>query len=137
VNEEEARARFAEAKVARLTTVGPDGHPHVVPVVFEVEANRIYSGVDEKPKRHARLKRLRNIAANPAVSMLVDHYEDDWEMVWWVRADGEARVVEDSSELGRARDLLRAKYPQYLDLELDIGGAVAIDVSRWSSWSYR
>jgi PPOX class probable F420-dependent enzyme len=137
VNEQEDRRRFAAAQVARLTTVGPDARPHVVPVVFVVEGDRIYSGVDEKPKRGTLLKRLRNIRGNPAVSVLVDHYEDDWERVWWVRADGDARIVEDDEELRRARDLLRAKYPQYRELELDIGGAIAIDVSRWSSWSYR
>jgi PPOX class probable F420-dependent enzyme len=108
-----------------------------VPVVFAVEGDRIHSGVDEKPKRDSRLKRLRNISENSSVSMLVDHYEDDWENVWWVRADGDARVVEDDGELEHARELLRAKYPQYEELGLGIGGAIVIDVTRWSFWSYR
>jgi PPOX class probable F420-dependent enzyme len=137
VNEQEARRRFAAAQVARLTTVGPDARPHIVPVVFAVEGDRIYSGIDEKPKRDGRLKRLRNISENPAVSMLVDHYEDDWEKLWWVRADGEGRTVQDDAEIRHARELLLAKYPQYRELELDIGGAIAVDVARWSFWSYR
>jgi PPOX class probable F420-dependent enzyme len=137
VNEQEARRRFAAAQVARLGTVGLDARPHIVPVVFAVEGDRIYSGIDEKPKRDGRLKRLRNISENPAVSMLVDHYEDDWEKLWWVRADGDGRIVEDDEEIRHARELLLAKYPQYRELELDIGGAIAVDVARWSFWSYR
>ena len=137
MNEQEARRRFAAAQVARLGTVGRYARPHIVPVVFAVEGDRIYSGIDEKPKRDGRLKRLRNISENPAVSMLVDHYEDDWEKLWWVRADGEGRTVQDDAEIRRARELLLAKYPQYRELELDIGGAIAVDVARWSFWSYR
>jgi PPOX class probable F420-dependent enzyme len=137
VSDGEGRKRFADAHIARLATVGPDGRPHIVPVVFAVDGDRIYSGIDDKPKRgRLKLKRLQNIAANPAVSILADHYEDDWEKLWWVRSDGEAYVVEDEAELERARELLRTKYPQYGELGLDIGGAIAIDVSRWSSWSY-
>jgi PPOX class probable F420-dependent enzyme len=134
----EARSRFAAARVARLATADAAGRPHLVPVAFALDADRVYSAIDDvKPKATRRLKRLQNIAANPAVSILADHYEDDWEKLWWVRADGEAYVVEDEAELERARELLRTKYPQYGELGLDIGGAIAIDVSRWSSWSYR
>ena len=137
MNEGEAKARFAEASVARLATADADGRPHVVPVVFVVHGDTIHSGVDEKPKRHSHLKRLRNIAANPAVTLLVDHYEDDWEKVWWVRADGQARIAEDENELDTIRRELTSKYPQYVELDLEIGGAIAIDVDRWSWWSYR
>ncbi|MBI3692389.1 MAG: pyridoxamine 5'-phosphate oxidase family protein, partial [Mycolicibacterium aromaticivorans] len=70
--------RFATATVARLATVTPDGPPHVVPIVFAVAESTIYTAVDGKPKTTQRLRRLANIEANPRVSILVDHYEDDW-----------------------------------------------------------
>jgi PPOX class probable F420-dependent enzyme len=136
VNEDEARARFAAGAVARLATAGPDGRPHIVPVVFAVEGDRIYSGIDEKPKKGSELKRLKNIAANPLVSILVDHYEDEWRDIWWVRADGVARLADDEDEVAHARGLLRQKYPQYEATGLAIGGAIVIDVRAWRSWSF-
>ena len=122
-------SRFAEALVARLATVAADGTPHLVPVVFAVQGQTVFTAVDGKPKSTRRLKRLANIAANPRVSMLVDHYADDWSTLWWIRADGEAKVVEDDS----ARDLLRSKYPQYQTVSLD-GPVIEVSVRRWSSW---
>src|SRR5258708_26251847 len=107
------RIRFASAPVARLATVGADGRPHVVPICFAIDEPTLYFAVDSKPKRTTNLKRLRNIAANSAVSILVDHYEDDWSLLWWVRVDGDARVVTDDSEVQRAAKLLAARYSQY------------------------
>ena len=131
---EEARSRFAIARVARLATVGGDGAPHVVPITFAIDGDRIVTAVDAKPKRGALLRRLVNIRANPRVSVLVDGYDDDWAKLWWVRADGEARVVEADPELGPALALLRARYPQYATVTL-IGPAVVIDVRHWVGWS--
>lgn len=107
----EARRRFADARVARLATVDEHGSPHLVPVVFaRYGADGIVTAVDHKPKTTPRLKRLRNITARSAVSLLVDVYDDDWDRLWWVRADGEARVVPaDAALVGP----LSAKYPQY------------------------
>src|SRR5437879_13168780 len=106
------RRRIADAKVARLATVGAGGKAHVVPITFAVDGDTIYFAVDAKPKRSRDLKRLRNIAANPAVSVLVDHYEDDWTRLWWVRADGPARVVQDHADAARATDPLAVRSPQ-------------------------
>ena len=89
----EARRRFAAAGVARLATVSPGGRPHLVPVTFAVDGDVIYSAVDAKPKTTTRLARLRNIAAEPRVAMLADHYGPDWDRLWWVRADGAATVL--------------------------------------------
>ncbi|HEV7536536.1 MAG TPA: TIGR03668 family PPOX class F420-dependent oxidoreductase, partial [Acidimicrobiia bacterium] len=110
---EELAALAAAAPVARLATVGPDGRPHLVPCCFAVDGDVAYSIVDHKPKRSAALRRLDNIAANPAVCLLVDHYEDDWTALWWVRFDGHARVVVDGPEHAAAVAVLCAKYPQY------------------------
>jgi PPOX class probable F420-dependent enzyme len=136
VLEPEARERFAASRVARLATVGPDGRPHLVPVVFAVAADTVYSAVDDaKPKVTARLKRLANIAANPAVALLADHYDDDWRALWWVRADGDARLLEPgASEASSALDLLAARYAQYRERRPP-GVVIAVDVTRWSGWS--
>src|SRR6187200_678063 len=127
----EARARFAAARVARLATVAVDGRPHLVPVVFALDRDTLYTAVDDvKPKATARLKRLANIAANPAVALLADHYEDDWGALWWVRADGTARLVDPAEpEAARARALLAVRYPQYADAPPP-GVAIAVDVTR-------
>lgn len=134
---DEARARFASEPVARLATVAAHGAPHLVPITFVVEGDRIVSAIDAKPKRGGRLRRLQrleNIAANPRVSVLVDRYDDDWRRLWWVRADGAARIVEDGSELMRTLDLLRDRYLQYREVDL-IGPAIVVEVERWTGWS--
>jgi len=133
VDLEEARRRFAGARVARLATVRPDGAPHAVPVVFVLEGGTVWFVVDRKPKRHRRLQRLANLEADPRASVLVDAYDEDWRRLWWVRADGRARIVASGRELERAIDLLAAKYPPYAERRPP-GPAVAIEVARWSWW---
>jgi PPOX class probable F420-dependent enzyme len=131
----EARRRFASARVARLATADASGQPHLVPIVFAVEDDRVYSAVDAKPKRTAALRRLDNVRANPAVALLVDHYDDaDWDALWWVRADGRGRVLDAGcEEARRAVALLSARYPQ----QRGAGAVLAVDVERWSGWSAR
>jgi PPOX class probable F420-dependent enzyme len=133
VTADEARARFAAAKVARLATADAAGRPHLVPVAFVVAGETIYSATDAKPKRTRSLRRLANVRANPAVSLLVDHWDDeDWSALWWARADGRGRVLApDDPEARRAVDLLRARYPQ----QRDAGEVLAVDVERWSGWN--
>ena len=132
---DEARRRFAAGRVARLATADAAGRPHLVPIVFALADETIYSAVDAKPKRKTALRRLSNVAANPRVAVLVDHYDDDWGALWWVRADGAGRVL--GAGEPEARDAvarLAARYAQYR--ERPPGGPVlAIDVERWSGWS--
>ena len=131
----EARRRFVAARIARLATADAVGIPHVVPIVFAVDGDRMYSAVDAKPKRTWALRRLANIRVNPRVAVLVDHYADDWSTLWWARADGTARVVgPDSSDGERAIALLTTRYAQYAT-EPPTGPGVVIDVERWSGWS--
>ena len=136
MTDEPSVERFAAARVARLATAGADGAPHVVPITFAVVGETIVHAVDHKPKRTRALRRLANIAANPAVSVLVDHYDDaDWRALWWVRADGRARIVEaDSHEGAAAIAALVERYGQYAERPPD-GPVVAVDVERWSGWS--
>ncbi len=135
LSEEHARRRVAAARVAYLATVRHDGRPHIVPIVFAVEGDRIYSVADPKPKRGPDLLRFRNIAANPAVSLLVDEYDEDWERLWWVRADGTARVVQDGADRDLTIRLLQVKYAQYRTWSTPFGAAMIVIVERWSSWS--
>jgi PPOX class probable F420-dependent enzyme len=134
LDSDDARRRFAAARVARLATVSGDGQPHLVPVVFAVEGDTVLIAVDAKPKRHRDLRRLRNIAENAAVSLLVDHYDDDWDALWWVRADGTATVTDDEPALARAREALGARYAQHR-AEPPAGPAITVEVTRWSGWS--
>lgn len=129
----DAAAMFAESPEATLATVGPDAVPHIVPVVFAVHGDVVYTAVDAKRKSTRRLRRLVNIEANPQVSLLVDHYEDDWSQLWWVRADGVAAIHYSGEEMAAGYALLRRKYPQYQRIALD-GPVVTVDVKRWSSW---
>ena len=127
------RTRLAEARVGHLATADAAGRPHVVPLTFALEKDTAFFAVDAKPKRSSDLKRLRNIAANPAVSLLVDHYDEDWRQLWWVRADGTAQVVE-GPEAERGLDALAEKYEQYRR-ERPAGPVVAISIERVSGWS--
>jgi PPOX class probable F420-dependent enzyme len=129
----DAAAMFAESPVAMLGTSGPDGAPHIVPVVFAVHDDMVYTAVDAKRKSTQRLRRLANIEANPQVSMLVDHYEDDWAALWWVRADGVAAIHYSGDAMATGYSLLRKKYLQYQRIALD-GPVVTVEVQRWSSW---
>jgi PPOX class probable F420-dependent enzyme len=136
VSPDEARVRFATARIARLATVDSTGRPHLVPIVFALDGDILYSAVDHKPKRSVALRRLANVAANPAVSVLADHYDDeDWERLWWVRADGVGTVLDaGAAPAARAGRLLHEKYAQYVTRPLS-GQVLAITVERWSGWA--
>ncbi|MFC7450411.1 TIGR03668 family PPOX class F420-dependent oxidoreductase [Rhodococcus daqingensis] len=130
----ELRSRFERARVARLATVGADGQPHLVPVVFATADGVIFTAVDEKPKSTRRLRRLDNITATGRVSLLVDEYAEDWSRLWWIRVDGAARVLADDTRSRTGIDALVRKYPQYT-ASPPAGPVVAIDPDRWVSWS--
>ena len=128
--------RFARARVARLATVSPDGGQHLVPIVFVLVDDVVWSAIDSKPKSTRALRRLDNIRSHPRVSLLVDHYDDDWTRLWWVRIDGDARVVgRDADEAAAALAALVAKYPQY-QADPPAGPLVRVDITQWSSWSH-
>ena len=129
------RDRAEAAPVARLATVDGDGRPHLVPCCFAFDGDVAYSVVDHKPKRSPALRRLDNIRSNPAVCLLVDHYEDDWSRLWWVRFDGRARIIESGPEHASAIAALCAKYEQYRATPPSSGTVVAIDVTDVRSWA--
>lgn len=131
----EMHRRIKTVMVARLATVRRDGRPHIVPITFALaDDNVLYFVIDDKPKRTTNLQRLRNIESQPFVSILIDHYEDDWTRLWWVRADGTARVLREGAEFDHAILVLSARYPQYRSARPP-GPVVAITVERLTGWS--
>ncbi|MFF0726189.1 TIGR03668 family PPOX class F420-dependent oxidoreductase [Streptomyces sp. NPDC004134] len=131
----EARERFVGSPVARLATADRAGVPHVVPITFAVDGDVIVFAVDHKPKRATALRRLRNIAENPAVSVIADRYADDWASLWWARADGRAEIREDDDSRLPAVELLQQKYRQYEEAPPQ-GAVVAIHVVTWTGWAF-
>lgn len=136
VDADQVRECFDRARVARLATAGADGRPHLVPITFaRVDDDTLTTAVDHKPKRTQALRRLQNIAANPAVCVLADHYEEDWQRLWWVRADGTARIRDAADEPGAVAALV-ARYRQYDERPPD-GPVILITVERWTGWAPR
>ncbi len=129
----ELKRRFASSPVARLATVRPDGRPRVVPVVFVLVGDVVYTAVDAKPKKTSRLQRLVNITSESRCSLLVDHYEDDWSRLWWVRADGEAAVV-DPAAASEGLTALVERHSQYRE-GAPSGPLLAVYVTQWTGWS--
>ena len=127
------RRSVSGARVARLATIDPDGTPNVVPLCFALEGSTLYSGVDQKPKRTKKLRRLENVKRDPRVTVLIDHYEDDWTKAWWVRLRGRARLLEAAEGL-RGRQRLIEKYPQYREDPPD-DDVMAIEIDQWLGWS--
>lgn len=133
-----ARERFVASPVARLVTADPQGVPHAVPVTFVVVNDILYFAVDHKPKSTWNLRRLRNIRENPSVTVLADHYDEDWSQLWWARADGRGEVLEDGEERLHAVVSLCDKYDrqgQYKDSPPQ-GPVVAVRVEKWSGWAF-
>ena len=129
-----ARRLLAGARVGHLGTVTPTGNPHVVPCCFVLHGDRIYSAVDAKPKSTLALRRLDNLKANPLATLLVDHYDDeDWGALWWVRADGRGRAMEDGGEATEALHLLASKYVQYR-IHPPPGPVIVLDIEQWRYW---
>jgi PPOX class probable F420-dependent enzyme len=131
-----ALALLRDARVGRLATADASGRPLVVPVCYAFDGARGYSAVDAKPKSTRNLRRLRNIAVNPQVSLVVDIWAEDWSQLAWVIVEGRAEVLTGGDEFRRAIDLLTAKYPQYRSLHLDReqGALVAVTPERVLSW---
>jgi PPOX class probable F420-dependent enzyme len=106
----------------------------VVPCCFALCEERLFSAVDDvKPKSTVELRRLENLRSNRAASLLVDHYEEAWTELWWVRVDGTGRVVQKGDERDRALELLCSKYEQYR-ASPPPGDVIVIDIETWRSW---
>jgi PPOX class probable F420-dependent enzyme len=133
MEQHEMRSRVAAARVGRLATINIDGYPHLVPVCFAFVGDDIVTAVDSKPKTTRMLERIGNVVANSSIALLVDHYDDDWTTLWWIRVDGLGRVAEDDDMRARALELLGAKYPQYAE-NPPPGAMIAIELESWHAW---
>jgi PPOX class probable F420-dependent enzyme len=128
-----AHRRLTDAHFGVLATVTTEGEPHAVPCCFVLHGDCIYSAVDSKPKSTLALRRLDNLRANPAVTLLVHHDDEDWSTLWWVRVDGTGRIVDTDDERALALDLLAAKYPQYRSTPPP-GNVIVFDIGQWRWW---
>ena len=129
----EALTRLGEARSGHLGTVRPDGRPQVLVVTFAMLGEDVVTAIDHKPKRTRHLQRLANIEANPAVSLLVDHYEEEWDRLWWVRVDGQARIHHTGGLWSGAIEALAEKYHQYRERPPD-GPVIAVTPDRVTWW---
>lgn len=129
------REKLGAARSAYLATTGLDLAPHIVPITFAVLGDQVVTGIDQKPKTTAALRRLRNIAENPRVAILCDHYSDDWDRLWWVRVDGMADVVHDGPAWHEGIAALAARYPQYSEAPPQ-GPLIRIATTRWTGWAH-
>ena len=122
--------------VARLATADASGAPHVIPVCYAFNGRIIYSVLDRKPKNVAlgRLRRIRNILDNPRVSLVVDHYEDDWQSLGYLLIIGHAELLVDGSERVEAVKLLREKYHQYRSMDVDENPVIKLTPDRIIGW---
>lgn len=141
LDREQTRRLVTAARVARLATVDADGRPHLVPVCFVLESadsvegrDRVRIAVDHKPKRSAELRRTANLQATGQACLLVDHYDEDWSRLWWVRLDGHGGPTSDPGEAARALDALAAKYPQYREHRPD-GPVLTIEIEAYRGWA--
>lgn len=125
---------MSAARVACLATVDAAGHPHLVPIVFALTRDVLFTAVDDKPKRTRALRRLRNIESCPEVSVLIDHYDEDWARLWWCRLDGQARVVSEGDIFEAGIAALAEKYEQYRD-EPPAGPVIEVEITDWTGWS--
>ncbi len=132
---DECRERAAGERSAHLATVRPDGRPDLVPIVFAFSGSGLVFAVDHKPKSTQRLQRLVNIDHQPAVAVLFDRYDEDWEQLWWVRLRGAAEEVAEPHDRSAALDALQAKYAQYKGRRPE-GAVVRIRPTSWTGWSF-
>ena len=135
-----AQDRFLRsARSGHLATADAKGQPHVIPVCYVFDGEAIYSVLDAKPKSTSlrQLRRVRNILANPQVSLVVDHYDDDWSRLRYVLVIGDAGLLEEGEEWARAIAMLREKYPQYQGMDLDESPVIKITPARYVPWSFQ
>ncbi len=127
---------LAIARIGHLATGDASGAPHVIPVCFAFDGHSVYSVLDQKPKRTSvnRLRRVRNIQANPKVALVVDYYEEDWARLWYILVRGEAELLEPGDEQASAVKLLREKYPQYRKMAIDQNPVIKITPTRVVAW---
>lgn len=128
------RSLATTARVAHLATLTSADRPHIVPIVFVIDGAHLMTAIDQKPKRTRDLQRIRNIERTPAISVLIDHYDEDWRRLWWVQLEGTARVLRDSAQIRRPIALLSAKYAQHA-ADPPAGPVIDMTIDTWRGWA--
>jgi nitroimidazol reductase NimA-like FMN-containing flavoprotein (pyridoxamine 5'-phosphate oxidase superfamily) len=120
-----AYAEFvARARVVRVATADARGLPHVVPVCAVVDGDRLWFGSGDDARK------VRNLRANPRVTLVADDYSEAWDGLRGVMVAGTATIHARGPRFRRARKLLYAKYPQYpTDAALDEGDSAIVEVT--------
>jgi len=132
---DEQRRFLQSRRVGHLATADAGAMPHVVPVCFAISENSLYITIDQKPKGNPRaLKRLRNLADNPWAALVADRYDEDWTRLGWVMLRGHAEILDNGAEHDAAQELLRARYPQYRQMQLAELPVIALRIDRVTSW---
>ena len=133
MSDDKLLAEAARSPVARLATTGANG-VDLVPITFVMTGSTVVTAVDHKPKTTRRLQRLDNIERDPRVTILIDHYDDDWLSLWWVRLRGIARVYDEGPRVVTAIEQLVAKYPRHYAHMPPAGPVIAVDVTEIRTW---
>jgi len=130
------RLFLSDRKVAHLATADRDAVPHVMTVCFAIFNSTLYVTIDAKPKRSLStpLKRLKNIAQNSAVAVVVDRYEDDWGQLGWIMLRGRAEILTGGKEHEQAQLLLRSRYPQLIGMPIAHLPVIAVRIASATSW---
>ncbi|MGH7798180.1 MAG: TIGR03668 family PPOX class F420-dependent oxidoreductase [Candidatus Binatia bacterium] len=124
------------ARVAHLATADGSGQPHVIPICFVFDGERFYSPIDEKPKRVSavKLKRVRNIAENSNVALVIDRYDEDWRRLAYILIFGKARILRRGKTHQLTVKLLRRKYRQYRTMAIQERPMIAITANQFVVW---
>jgi PPOX class probable F420-dependent enzyme len=127
---------LAQARAGHLATADDVGAPHVIPICFAFDGLNLYSVLDQKPKRASltRLRRVQNILANPQAALIVDHYEEAWDRLWYILVRGQAALLFDGPERAGAIALLQEKYPQYLDMDIETNPVIKLAPQTIVTW---
>jgi PPOX class probable F420-dependent enzyme len=127
---------FQSARIAHLASADAQGRPHVIPICFAFDGKKIYSPIDQKPKKTSplNLKRVRNILANPHVAVVVDRYDENWKKLAYVLIAGRAQLLRRGARHDKAVRLLRKKYPQYRKMALNERPVIRVSIRSWTTW---
>ena len=129
--EEEKFVRWA--RVSRMATAGADGRIHNVPISPVLEAGSLLIATDTTSRK------VRNLEANPRVTLVFDEYSEMWDLLRGVVIEGSVRIVRDGVDFTRARALLYEKFRQYeieSPIESETSVILVVTPERVTSWGF-
>jgi nitroimidazol reductase NimA-like FMN-containing flavoprotein (pyridoxamine 5'-phosphate oxidase superfamily) len=114
------------ARVCRIASVDRHGETHAAPLchAFDPATRTAYVATDGTTADNLRTRHRAAIEC--------DDYFEDWDRLRGVVAHARARVIARGPELRRARALLKRKFDQYRDMDID--AVIALQVESVTSW---